>query len=215
MSVSVRMKTLVLVAAVLVPLGACAQSYPAKPIRILVGFPPGAGVDIAIRLVAPKIAGALGQQVVVDNRPGAGGNIAAELGAHAPADGYTLLAGGAPHAIAQTLYSKLPYDLLKDFDAVALIASAPNMLVVPPSLPAHNLREFVALAKARPGQLTYASTGSGSSPHLIAEMLRMYSGISIVHVPYKGTPQAMTDLIAGNVTGMFANTLSVLPQVQS
>jgi tripartite-type tricarboxylate transporter receptor subunit TctC len=168
-----------------------------------------------MRLVAPKIADALGQQVVIDNRPGAGGNIAAEIVARAPADGYTLFAGGAPAAISQTLYPKLSYDLLRDFDAVALVASVPNVLVVHPSLPAKSIKELVAIAKARPGQLTYASTGSGSSPHLIAEMLRMYSGIVIVHVPYRGTPPAVTDVVAGQVTFMFANALSVLPQVQS
>ena len=215
MRVSIHLKKLALLAAIVVPIGAHAQSYPVKPVRILVGFTPGAGIDIAMRLIGPKIAEVLGQQIVIDNRPGAGGNIAAELGARAPADGYTLFAGGAPAAISQTLYSKLQYDLLKDFEAVALVASVPAMLVVHPSLPARNLKEFVAIAKARPGQLTYASTGSGSSPHLIAEMLRMHSGISILHVPYKGTPQAVTDLIAGNVTFMFANALSVLPHVQS
>ena len=194
---------------------ALAQTYPAKPVRILVGFTPGAGVDIAIRLIAPKMAESLGQQVIVDNRPGAGGNIAAEVGARAPADGYTLFAAGAPAAISQTLYSKLSYDLIKDFEPVALVASVPNVLVVHPSLPAKNLRDLVALARSRPGQLAYASTGSGSTPHLATEMLRMASGIEIVHVPYKGTPIAMTDLLAGHVALMFSNTLSALPHLQS
>ena len=215
MRVNVRLMKFALIAAALLPIGAHAQGYPTKPVRILVGFTPGAGVDIAMRLIGPRIADVLGQPIVIDNRPGAGGNIAAELAAKAPSDGYTLFAGGAPAAISQTLYSKLSYDLLKDFEAVALVASVPNVLVVHPSLPARNLKEFVAIAKARPGQLTYASTGSGSSPHLIAEMLRLQSGISILHVPYKGTPQAVIDLIAGNVVFMFANTLSVLPHVQS
>jgi len=192
-----------------------AQAYPVKPVRILVGFTPGAGIDIAIRLIAPRMGEALGQQIVVDNRPGAGGNIAAELGARAPADGYTVFAGGAPAAISQTLYTKLNYDLMKDFEPVALIASVPNVLVVHPSLPARSVKDFVALARARPGELSYASTGSGSSPHLIAEMLRMQSGIRVLHVPYKGTPQALGDLLAGNVTFMFANVLSVLPQAKS
>ena len=192
-----------------------AQSYPVKPVRIIVGFTPGAGVDIAIRLIAPKMGEALGQQIVVDNRPGAGGNIGAEIAARAPADGYTLFAAGAPAAISQTLYAKLGYDLLKDFEAVALVASVPNILVVHPSLPAKSVKDLVAIAKSRPGELTYASTGSGSSPHLIAEMLRMQSGIRILHIPYKGTPPAVTDLIAGNVTFMFANVLSALPHLQS
>lgn len=211
----ILVSTAALLAAAALPITVHAQSYPTKPIRILIGFTAGAGVDIAIRLIAPKIAEILGQQVVVDNRPGAGGNIAAELGARAPADGYTLFAAGAPAAISQTLYPKLSYDLLKDFEAVALVASVPNLLVVHPSLPAKNVKELVAIAKARPGQLTYASTGSGSSPHLIAEMLRMQSGIALLHVPYKGTPPALTDLLAGNVTMMFANVLSVLPLVKS
>ena len=140
------------------------QAYPAKPVRILVGFTPGAGVDIAIRLIAPRMSEALGQQIVIDNRPGAGGNIAAELTARAPADGYTLFAGGAPAAISQTLYSKLNYDLLKDLETVALIATVPNLLVVHPSLPVKNVKDLVAIAKSRRGELSYATTGSGSSP---------------------------------------------------
>jgi tripartite-type tricarboxylate transporter receptor subunit TctC len=191
------------------------QTYPAKPVRVIIGFPPGAGVDIAIRLIAPKMTEAFGQQVVADNRPGAGGNIGAELVARAPADGYTLFAGGAPAAISQTLYAKLPFDVLRDFEMVALIASVPNVLVVHPSLPVKTVKDLVALARSRRGELSYASTGSGSSPHLIAEMLRMQADIRLVHVPYKGTPQALTDLLAGQVTCMFANALSVLPHAQS
>jgi len=215
MHVHTLLKAFAIIAAVSAPAALHAQAYPAKPVRIIVGFTPGAGVDIAIRLIAPKMADALGQQVVVDNRPGAGGNIGAELAARAPADGYTLFAGGAPAAISYTLYSKLSYDVLKDFEAVALVASVPNVLVVHPSLPAKNVKELVAIARARRGELSYASTGSGSSPHLIAEMLRMQAGIQMLHVPYKGTPPALTDLLAGNVTLMFANILSVLPQAQS
>ena len=208
----------ILAAAVLLaaaPAALRAQAFPAKPVRILIGFTPGAGVDIAIRLIAPKLAEALGQQVVVDNRPGAGSNIAAELTARAPADGYTLFAGGAPVAISATLYSKLAYDVLKDLETFALIASVSNVLVVHPSLPAKSVKDLVALAKSRPGELSYASTGSGSSPHLIAEMLRLQSGIQVLHVPYKGSPQALNDLLAGNVTFMFANILSVMPQAKS
>jgi tripartite-type tricarboxylate transporter receptor subunit TctC len=215
MHVHTLLKTFAIIAAVAGPAALHAQSYPAKPVRILVGFTPGAGVDIAMRLIAPKLGEALGQQIVIDNRPGAGSNIAAELTARAPADGYTLFAGGAPVAISQTLYSKLNYDLLKDLETVALVASVPNVLVVHPSLPARSVKDFVAIARARRGELSYASTGSGSSPHLIAEMLRMQAGIQVLHVPYKGTPQALNDLLAGNVTFMFANILSVLPQVKS
>lgn len=195
--------------------GGAGQAFPAKPIRVLIGFTPGAGVDIAVRLIGPKMGDALGQSILVDNRAGAGGNIAAELAARAPADGYTLLANGAPAAIAQTLYAKLSYDLLKDFEAVALIASVSQLLVVHPSLPAKTVKDFVTIAHARRGELSYATTGSGSTPHLTAEMLRMHTGMQILHVPYRGTPPALTDLIAGNVTFMFANILSVLPQVQN
>lgn len=214
MAVSVRVKAAALLTAAIFPAALHAQAFPAKPIRILVGFTPGAGVDIAMRLIAPKMADALGQQIVIDNRPGAGGNIAAELGARAPADGYTLFAGGAPAAISQSLYAKLAYDVLRDFEMVALVASVPQILVVHPSLPARTLKEFVAIAKSGRGELAYASTGSGSTPHLAAEMLKLQAGIAILHVPYKGTPPALTDLVAGNVSFMFANILSVLPQVQ-
>ena len=204
-----------LFAAAVFPVALRAQTFPAKPIRVLVGFTPGAGVDIAVRLIAPKMGDALGQQIIIDNRAGAGGNIAAELGARAPADGYTLLANGAPAAISQTLYSKLSYDLLRDYEAVALIASVSQLLVVHPSLPAKTVKDFVAIAHVRRGELSYATTGSGSTPHLTAEMFKMQTGIQILHIPYKGTPPALTDLIAGNVTFMFANILSVLPQVQN
>jgi len=202
-------------AAAAMPCALHAQTFPAKPVRVLVGFTPGAGVDIAVRLIGPKMTDTLGQQIIVDNRAGAGGNVAAEQAARAPADGYTLLANGAPAAISQTLYSKLGYDLLRDFEAVALIASVSQLLVVHPSLPAKTLKDFVAMAKIRRGELSYATTGSGSTPHLTAEMLRLQTGIQILQVPYRGTPPALTDLVAGNVSFMFANILSVLPHVHS
>ena len=172
-------------------------------------------MDIAVRLIAPKMSDALGQPVVIDNRPGAGGNIATELVAKSPADGYTLLTNGAPAAISRTLYARLGYDLLKDLEAVVLIASVPQFLVVHPSVPVKSVKDFVAMAKARRGELSYATTGSGSTPHLSAEMLRLQTGIQILHVPYRGSPQALADLIAGNVSFMFANVLSVRPHVQS
>jgi tripartite-type tricarboxylate transporter receptor subunit TctC len=192
-----------------------AQSYPVKPVRVLVGFPPGAGVDITTRLFTPKLAEALGQQFVIDNRPGAAGNIAAEIAAKAPADGYNLLSASAPIVMSQALYKKLNFNLERDFEPVGMMASAPFILVVHPSLPAKTLKEFIALAKAKPGQLSFASTGSGSTPHLSMEMLKAQAGINIVHIPYKGTPQAVPDLISGQVQAMFANTLSVLPQVNA
>jgi tripartite-type tricarboxylate transporter receptor subunit TctC len=191
------------------------QAYPVKPVRVLVGFPPGAGVDIMTRLVMPRLAEALGQQFIVDNRPGAAGNIAAELAAKTPADGYSLLAASAPIVMSQTLYKKLGFNVERDFEPIGLMASAPFILVVHPSLPAKSVKEFVALAKSRPGQLSFASTGNGSTPHLSMEMLKAQAGINLVHVPYKGTPQAVLDLLSGQVQAMFANTLSVLPQVKA
>ena len=191
------------------------QAYPTKPVRIVVGFPPGAGSDIVTRLVTPGMAKALGQQFVVDNRAGAAGNIGAEVVARAPADGYTLLTMTASLVIGPALTRKLPFDVTKDFDPAVLLASVPFVLVVHPSLPAKSAKELVALARTRPGQLTFASTGQGSSPHLTGEMLRMHGGVNLLHIPYKGTPQATTDLISGQVTMMFANTLSVLPSVRS
>jgi tripartite-type tricarboxylate transporter receptor subunit TctC len=203
------------IAAVTCATPAQAQGYPAKPVRIIVPFPPGSGADITTRLVAPKLGEALGQQFIVDNRAGAAGNIGAELVARSPADGYTLLTAPASTAISQTLYPKIAFDLVKDFEPVALMAGVPFMLVVHPSLPAKTVKDLVALARAKPGQLTYGSTGNGSSPHLTTEMLKLQTRIDVVHVPYKGTPPAVTDLLAGNITFMFANALSVLPHVQT
>jgi tripartite-type tricarboxylate transporter receptor subunit TctC len=192
-----------------------AQSYPTKPVRVIVPFPPGAGADITTRLFAPRLSEALGQSVVVENRAGAAGNIGAEVVARAAPDGYTLLTAPASIAISQTLYKKLSFDLLRDFQAVSMLASVPFLLVVHPSLPVKNVKDLIALAKARPGQLNYASTGNGSSPHLTAEMLKMQARIDAVHVPYKGTPLAVTDLLTGQVSFMFANALSMLPHVNS
>lgn len=206
-------RTLVFSCFALAMLHANAQPYPARPVRVIVPFPPGAGVDITTRLFAPRLSEALGQPVVVENRAGAAGNIGAEVVARAAPDGYTLLAAPASLAISQTLYKKLPFDLARDFQPVAMFASVPFVLVVHPSLPVRSVKELIALAKSRPGQINYASTGSGSSPHLTAEMFRMQARLDVVHVPYKGTPLAVTDLLSGQVSFMFANALSVLPQV--
>jgi tripartite-type tricarboxylate transporter receptor subunit TctC len=192
-----------------------AQSYPTKAVRILIGFPPGAGSDIVTRLLTPGLTKALGQPFIVDNRPGATGNIAAELVARAPADGYTLLNVTATLAVNQSLYKKPPVDLLKDYEAVALLATLPFVLVVHPSLPVRSVKALVAFAQARPGQVSFASTGQGGSPHLTGEMLRTRAALNLLHVPYKGTPQATTDLISGQVTMMFANTASILPSVNA
>lgn len=192
-----------------------AQTYPAKPVRVVVPFPPGAGADITTRLVTPKLTEALGQQFVVDNRPGAAGHIGGEIVAHSPADGYTLLSTPASIVISASLYKKLPYNLERDLEPIGLMASTPFILVVHPSLPVKSVKDFVALAKQKPGQLLFASTGNGGTPHLAMERLMMQTGIKLTHVPYKGTPPAVTDVISGQVQTMFANTLSVLPHIKS
>jgi len=192
-----------------------AQSYPSKPVRVIVPFPPGAGVDIVTRIFTPKLAEALGQQFIVDNRSGAAGHIGAEVAARTSPDGYTLLLTPGSIVISQTLYPKLTYNIERDFEPITPVAAAPFVLVVHPSLPVRNVRELIALAKTKPGQLYYASTGNGGTPHLAMEVFRMQANINVVHVPYKGTPPAVTDVIAGQVTMMFANTLSVLPLVKS
>jgi tripartite-type tricarboxylate transporter receptor subunit TctC len=192
-----------------------AQSYPAKPVRVVVPFPPGAGVDIVARTIIPRLADAMGQQFIVDNRAGASGNLGAEVAAHSAPDGYTVLFTPASVASSQALYQKLGYNLEKDLDPVAMCAAAPFVLVVHPSLPVRSVKELIAMAKAKPGQLMYASTGNGGSPHLATELFKLEAKIDITHIPYKGTPPAVTDLIAGQVSMMFANTLSVLPYVNS
>ena len=179
---------------------ALAQPYPSRPVRVIVTFPPGAGSDIATRLVAAKLSEQLARQFVIDNRAGAAGNIGVDLAAHAAPDGYTLLSVTAAAAISQSAFSKAPFDLVRDFTPVALIASAPFILAAHPSVPAKSLRELIALAKSKPGQLSYATPGTGSSPHLAGELLKMETGINLLHVPYKGTVPAITDVIAGNVS---------------
>lgn len=194
---------------------ATAQGYPAKPVRVIVPFPPGAGVDIVTRVVAPKLGEALGQQFVVDNRSGAGGIIGAEVAAKAPPDGYNVFMGTAGVLTVSPILSKVTYNVARDFVPVSLIASVPSMLVVHPTMPAKSLADLIRLARARPGFITYASTGNGTLPHLAAEFFKLQAGIDIVHVPYKGSAPAMTDLLGGNVDMFFGNMLSVMPQVQN
>ena len=190
-------------------------TYPAKPIRVIAGFPPASGADITARVIGARLNDALGQQVVVDNRPGAGSNIAAELAAKSPPDGYTLFIGTVANAINATLYPKLPFDFARDFAPVALTTAAPNILVVHPSVPARSVKELVALAKSRPGQLNFASAGTGTAPHLSGELFKAMTGVSMVHIPYKGSPPAVTDLMAGEVALMFSPSSSVLPHVKT
>lgn len=195
--------------------GAMAQNYPVKPVRIIVGFTPGGGNDVISRLVAQKLSVAFGRQFVVENRPGAGGMIGAELAAKSPPDGYTLfLAGVATHAINPNLQKSVPYDPVKDFDPVCLMATAPTLLAVHPSLPARSVREFIKLAKARPGELNYASSGHGSSSQLATELFKSLTGTRIQHVPYKGIGAALSDLLSGQVQVMFNAAAALLPHTQ-
>ena len=195
--------------------GATAQSYPVKSIRVISGFPPGSGADITARVIGARLGDALGQQVVVDNRPGAGSNIAAEIAAKSPADGYTLFIGTVANTINATLYAKLPFDFARDFAPVALTTAAPNVLVVHPSVPAKSVKDLIALAKSRPGQLNYASAGTGTAPHLSGELFNAMAGVRMVHIPYKGSPPAVTDLLAGEVALMFSPSSTVLPHVKT
>ena len=191
------------------------ESYPSRPVRVIVTFPPGAGSDISTRLVTAKLTETMRRSFVVDNRAGAAGNIGVDLAAHAAPDGYTLLSVTASAAISQSAYAKAPFDLVRNFSPVALIASAPFVLALHPSIAARSFQELVALAKSKPGQLSYATPGTGSSPHMAGELLKMETGINILHVPYKGTVPATADVIAGNVSMALANTLVALPHVKA
>ncbi|MBI3371007.1 MAG: tripartite tricarboxylate transporter substrate binding protein [Betaproteobacteria bacterium] len=192
-----------------------ADAYPVKPVRMILGFPAGGSVDIAARIIGPRLSERLGQQVIVDNRPGSTGNIAAELAAKAAPDGYTLYMATSVNAVSMSLFKSLPYHPVKDFDPVSLCVTTSYMLVVNPGVPAKSVQELVALAKAKPGTLNYATTGNGSPAHLSAELLKLMAGINLVHVPYKGGPQATTDLLGGQVQLTFSNIPSVLPHVKS
>ena len=195
---------------------ASAQNYPAKPIRLIVPYPPGGPTDLVGRSVGQKLTEAWGQQVVVENRAGAASAVGTEAASRAPADGYTLLLGtSAGFCINPALGGKLPYDAERDFAPISLLVINPQILVVHPSLPAHSVKELIALAKSRPGQINYASVGNGSPQHLGMEMLKSMAGIDMVHVPYKGTAPAVTDILAGHVSLMFNSMPSVLPQVFS
>jgi tripartite-type tricarboxylate transporter receptor subunit TctC len=192
-----------------------AQDYPDKPIRIVVPFAPGGATDVLARLVGQKLGERWGQPVLVENRAGAGGNIGADQIAKSAPDGYSLLLGGVPHAISASLYSKLPYDLARDLTAVAEIASFPSAIVLHPSLPAHSVKELIALARARPGQLSFGSAGVGSPNHLALELFDTMAGVRMTHVPYKGSGQLIGDLLAGQVQLASMGTPVALPHVQS
>ena len=193
-----------------------AQDYPTKLIRIVVPFPAGGATDILARAAAQKMTEAWGQSVVVDNRPGAGGNIGSELVAKAAPDGYTLEMGTVgTHAINASLYAKMPYDHVKDFAPVILVAGVPNVLVVNPSLPVNSVQELIAYAKANPGKLNFASSGSGTSIHLSGELFKVMAGVQMTHIPYKGSAPALQDLIGGQVQFMFDNLPPSLPQIKA
>ena len=190
--------------------------WPAKPVRFVVPFPPGGPLDISARLIGARLAERLGQPVLVDNRPGAGGSLGAQLVARAAGDGYTLLMGAlSTHAVNPWLYPSIGYDPVRDFTPVTLVANVPNVLVVHPSVKADSVKALVALARARPGGLAYASGGSGSGGHLAGELLKSTAKIELVHVPYKGAAPALADLVGGQVPMMFDNLASALPQVRA
>jgi tripartite-type tricarboxylate transporter receptor subunit TctC len=192
-----------------------AQPYPNKPIRLLVGFAAGGPSDVAARTIAQKLNEKWGQPVVVDIRPGASGNIATEIAAKAPADGYTLLEPAFAHAVNPSLYSKLPFDAIKDFAPILMFASIANLLVVHPSIPVQSVKELIAFAKARPDQLTCGSAGNGTSSHLAGELMNMMGGIKVTHVPYKGLAPAHTETIGGQLSMMFDGIVTGLPAVKA
>ena len=195
---------------------ALAQSFPEKPIRFVVGFTPGGPSDILARALGQKLAERWSQKVVIENRPGAGGNVAAEAVARSGPDGYTwLLGNNSILATNQTLYRSLPYDPIKDFAPVSLVAVQPNILVVNPQVPANSVAELIALAKKNPGKLNYASSGAGAAAHLAGELFKTMAGVDLVHVPYKGAQPALTDVIAGQVQVMFATSASVIPFIKA
>ena len=206
-----------LLASLLIPASAAqAQSYPAKSVRLIVPFPPGGSTETIARITAMKLAEHWGQQVIIDNRPGAGGMIGTELGAKATPDGYTLLMGsGAPLTIIPGLHSKLGYDPLKDFALIINVAAVPNVIAAHPSVPARNIKELIALARTRPGQLTFSSNGAGAPGHLAGELLNAMSGTKMLHVPYKGAAPATMAVLSGEVSMTITTTTSVLPQAKA
>ncbi len=194
---------------------ATAQKYPDKPVRLIVGFPPGGAGDILARMAAQPLSVALKEQVVVDNRGGAGGLVATEIAAHSVADGYTLLFASIPHVINPFLYKKVDYDPIKDFDAVVQFVAAPLLLATNVSVPAKSVKEFIALAQSKPGQLNYGSGGSGSSSHLAMELFKSMAGVDMVHIPYKGTGPMFAELIGGHLSATIASAVPLIPQVKA
>ena len=215
------MRALIRLAALLAATAACAawaqpQPYPAKPLRMIVPFPPAGSTDLSARAVADKLGQRLGQPVVIENKPGAGGNIGSDLAAKAPADGYTLLVGTVgTHAINASLYSKLPYDNVRDFAPVILLSKVPNVLVVNPDLPARTVQELINLAKAKPNQLTFASSGNGTSIHLSGELFKSMAGVQMQHIPYKGSGPMLIDVMSGQVNLTFDNLSAAIQHIRA
>jgi tripartite-type tricarboxylate transporter receptor subunit TctC len=199
----------------LVCAAAMSQSYPARPIRLIVPFPPGGGTDTMARVVAPKLSELLGQQIVAENRGGAGANIGAEVAAKSPPDGYTLMLATITNAIGASLYTRLNYDLVRDFATITQLATTPHILVVHPSVPVKTVKEFTALAKAKPGELAYSSSGAGSAAHLAGELFNSLTGVKTTHVPYKGGGPSMIALVGGEVSVAFATMPSAIGYVRS
>ena len=220
MHMLIELRVLVLAALVLVAIGTTAMAqpqagYPNRPIRVVVPFAPGAGTDLSIRTIAPKWSEALGQQIIVDNRVGASGIVGSSIVAKAAADGYTLLFTATDLAINPALFSSMPYDALKDFAPVGRGVNFPNFLVVNPDLPAKSVQDLIALAKAKPGSLRYGSAGNGTPPHISAELFKQLTNVDLLHVPYKGSAQALTEVIAGQIQLMFVNTVSSIQHVRA
>jgi tripartite-type tricarboxylate transporter receptor subunit TctC len=190
-------------------------AYPNRPVKLVLGFTPGSAADVVARVLAPKLSDALGQQVVVENKPGAGSNIAAESVVKSPADGYTLFLGSVANTINASLSKGLSFDFSKDLAPVAGVATLPNLLVVHPSLSVRSVQELIAAAKARPEAIMFGSSGNGTSPHLSGELFNLMAGVKLVHVPYKGSPQAVTDLLAGRVQVMFSPASTVLQHIKA
>lgn len=194
---------------------AAPPDYPSRTIRFIVANAPGGGADMLARGIAQKLAERFKHPVIVDNRPGAGGVVGTELAAKAPPDGYTIVMIATNHTVNPSLYRKLPYDALGDFEPVTQVTASPNVLVVHPSLPTKNLQELISLAKTKPGQLNYSSAGNGTAGHLAAELMKVMAKVDVVHVPYKAAPQALADLISGEVQLQFSNLMAALPQIGS
>jgi len=192
-----------------------AQDFPSKPVRIVIPFPAGGGTDILTRAIGQKLSEQWKQPIIIDNRPGGGANIGADHVAKSPADGYTLFMASTIHSINVSLYPKLSYNFLKDLAPMGLVAETAQVLVLHPSVPASSVKEFITLLKSQPGKLSYSSAGNGSQPHLAAELFKSMTGTDMIHVPYKGAPQAMSDLLAGHVSVSFATTPTAVPNVQN